>query len=279
MTELVRLSRGCWAPAPEAADLEHRCARLLGVVPAHTAIVDLSAGRLYGMWLPPARPDERVAMAVYAPGQKPEAMSRPKRAAIAIHRRTIKSDELTMLGQLPVTTVARTWRDLAATLSLEDLVAAGDWALRADVELAQLRDICQRMRGRRGAKKATVALELLDGRSRSRPESHLRMALRSGGLGMFVVNEPVNDRYGQWLAEPDLSCIEARIALEYQGEHHAELDQMRKDITRSTDLRDAGWIVLMYGPAQVFGRPWLIAPEVRRLFAQRSPHLLSRVAT
>jgi very-short-patch-repair endonuclease len=115
---------------------------------------------------------------------------------------------------------------------------------------------------------------MLDPRSRSRPESHLRVALVTAGLTMFDVNRAVQDDTGEWLAEPDLSCRPAKLALEYQGADHAELVRMRKDITRQTDLRRWGWIVLAYGPAQVFARPWEIAPEVRRLLAERAPDLL-----
>ena len=90
------------------------------------------------------------------------------------------------------------------------------------------------------------------------------------------MNEPVGRREGGWLAEPDLSIEQARIALEYQGAHHGDARQKRLDITRSTDLRHDGWLVIEYGPAQVFGRPWQIAPELRRYVAERAPHLLGR---
>jgi len=107
------------------------------------------------------------------------------------------------------------------------------------------------------------------------------LAVRAAGLQCFEVNEPVLDEVGEWLAEPDLSCAEAKIALEYQGSDHADLLRMRRDITRATDLRQRGWLVLSYGPAQVFGRPWQIGPELRQLVEQRAPHLLrpSRVGS
>jgi very-short-patch-repair endonuclease len=92
----------------------------------------------------------------------------------------------------------------------------------------------------------------------------------------FEVNEPVYRDEGGWLAEPDLSLPEAKIALEYQGAYHAELERMRKDITRAVDLRRERWLVLEYGPAEVFGRPWQILPEVRHAVTQRAPHLLRR---
>lgn len=162
-----------------------------------------------------------------------------------------------------------------------DLVAAGDSALRAGTSLDELAGVIGRRRGRPGAKRAAAALPLLDRGSRSRPESHLRVAVAMAGLPPFAVNRAVTNEAGEWLAEPDLSCAPAKIALEYQGVEHARIERMRKDITRFGDLRRAGWAVLTYGPAEVFGRPWQIAPEVRQLIAERAPNLLrpgSRIA-
>jgi hypothetical protein len=94
-------------------------------------------------------------------------------------------------------------------------------------------------------------------------------------LPRFEVNVAIFNGDGEWLAEPDLSLAQARITLEYQGEQHAEAKRMRRDITRSADLRRAGWLELCYGPVEVFNRPWQIAPEVRALIRTRAPHLLS----
>ena len=115
---------------------------------------------------------------------------------------------------------------------------------------------------------------MLDARSRSRPESHLRVAVSGAGMPRFDVNVAVYRDVGGWLAEPDLSLAEAKLALEYQGEEHAEVGRMRRDITRGRDARSEGWLFLCYGPAEVFGRPWTIAPEVRAAIADRAPHLL-----
>jgi very-short-patch-repair endonuclease len=140
--------------------------------------------------------------------------------------------------------------------------------------LEELVDAVERFRGRRGIRTARAALSLLDARSRSRPESHLRVAVVRGGLTCFAVNEAIHNEHGEWLAEPDLSCKEARIALEYQGADHADVKRMRKDITRAKDVRRSDWLMLSYGPAEVFNRPWEIAPELRHLISLRAPQLL-----
>jgi len=130
--------------------------------------------------------------------------------------------------------------------------------------LAELERVVARTPDRRHIRKARAALELLDGRSASRPESHMRVAVSAPDLPRFQVNQPVMRSGGRgWLATPDLSDVETRIALEYQGLDHAEPKRMRSDLTRATDLRREGWLVFPYGPAEVFGRPWEIEQEVR----------------
>jgi hypothetical protein len=175
-----------------------------------------------------------------------------------------------------VTTIARTWRDLAEMFTLPSLVAAGDSALRLGVAHDELADVVARTGHHRGARLARAAVPLLDRRSRSRPESHLRVAVTLPDLPPFDVNVAVSRDGGGWLAEPDLSNAVAKIALEYQGEEHAELGRMRRDLTRFADLRSEAWLVLAYGPAEVFGRPWQITAEVRRALLQRAPHLHTR---
>jgi very-short-patch-repair endonuclease len=128
----------------------------------------------------------------------------------------------------------------------------------------------RRARGRRGVVRARAALPLLNARSRSRSESHLRYALVSSGLPEPKVNMPIYSHVGEWLAEPDLSYEEARLALEYNGADHAEVKRMRRDITREIDVvRRGGWRVEVFGPAEVFGRPDQTAAYVREIYRER----------
>jgi hypothetical protein len=203
-------------------------------------------------------------------------MTRTHRPEFIAHRRRLDEADRTAVDGLAVMSIPRTWLDLAAVLSLPDVVAAGDSALRSGCSPEELADAIARSQHIRGLQRARAALPLLNARSRSRPESHLRVAVSLAGLPTFAVNEPVYRDEGGWLAEPDLSLAAAKIALEYQGSDHAEIKRMRKDITRGVDMRGERWLVLEYGPAEVFGRPWAIGPEVGREISQRAPHLLGR---
>ncbi len=234
----LKLARGCYLPTVEPSFVD-RCAALLAISPAETVAVGRTAATLHGLWLP-AEPIV-LEFSTCEAGRRSAAMHRSRRPEIHSHRRQMSADQRTTVNGVPATSLARTWWDLAADLSLADLVAAGDRALQLGCAIGDLEKMIIAMSRRRGNSRARDAITLLDARSRSRPESHLRVAVRQAGLDCFGVNEPITDLYGQWLAEPDLSCVEAKIALEYQGIDHADPARMGRDITRATDLRHHGW--------------------------------------
>ncbi|WP_375479905.1 hypothetical protein [uncultured Jatrophihabitans sp.] len=270
---LVRIARGCHAPADQADELAGRCIAALATSAPDSVIASVTAARLHGLWLPDDLP-ATVHIATASLGVAGRAMTRTRRPEFVAHRFQLRPADIARVDGVAVTSLARTWRDLARELSLPDLVAAGDSALRLGVTAEQLRDVIDAGSQRHRANRARAALALLDKRSRSRPESHLRVAISGPDMPRFEVNESVYREEGGWLAEPDLSLAPARIALEYQGADHAGLPRMRKDITRFTDLRRAHWLVLPFGPAEVFSRPWQIKPELRQLIAERAPHVL-----
>jgi hypothetical protein len=53
------------------------------------------------------------------------------------------------------------------------------------------------------------------------------------------------DETGRWIQDPDLSFEKQKIAIQYDGGHHATPAQRRSDIFRDEDARDAGWRVVV----------------------------------
>jgi hypothetical protein len=273
----VRISRGVWLPAAAAAEPIARLAALLTALPSGSALSGRTAAALHSMWV---REGTEVDVTVPAGSGGPERTTGPRRRGVRAHRRSLAAGEVVLVAGLPVTSPARTWYDLAAELSVADLVAAGDSAVRVGLltpaELA--RGLASR-RGLRGTARARRSIPLLDAASRSRPESHLRVALALAGLPRPAVNAAVHDAAGQWLAEPDLSYAAARLAIEYQGSDHAGVQRMRKDVARHMDLRRSGWEVLYYTAEQVFTHPHVLVDDVRVVLARRCPELLAAAAT
>lgn len=271
----VRVARRAWVPPSQASELAGRCAAVLGTSADDTVVASITAARLHGLWLPNTV-DARLHVATAKLATAGRLMTRSQRPELIAHRFQLRPSDIVILDGLLVTSIARTWRDLACVLSLPDLVAAGDCALRSGVTTEDLADVLAASSRRHHAALARRALSLLDARSRSRPESHLRVAISGPDMPRFEVNVPVYRREGGWLAEPDLSLEEALLALEYQGEDHAGIKRMRKDISRFTDMRRDTWLTIPYGPAEVFGQPYLIKPEIRELVRLRAPQLLPR---
>lgn len=269
---MTRIARDCYVDPAAAQDLIAICAAALQCCPLDTTVAFTTAGRVHELWLPEL-PDE-VHLAMADPRRRGSRMTRTRRPEFVGHRLQLRAEDRVLVHGLAVTSLARTFCDLGAVLSLPDLVAAGDSALRAGASSEEIESCVSAMRRSRGIRRVREAVPLLDPRSRSRPESHLRVAVSGADMPRFEVNEAVSRDVGGWLAEPDLSLEEARIALEYQGKDHADLARMRRDMTRVTDMRREGWLTFLYGPAEVFGRPWEIRGEVRAAIRARAPHLL-----
>jgi hypothetical protein len=270
----VRISRGVWLPADAAADALARLAALLAALPPRTVFSGSTAAALHELEIPPSA---AIDVTVGAHRRPPSHTTGPRRPELVTHRRILCADEVTEVRGLPVTSVSRTWCDLAEVLSLGDLVAAGDSAIRLGrVTPEQLAAAIRRRRSHRGVRAARQAVSLLDGRARSRPESRLRVVIALAGLPPPAVNVAILDDTGGWLAEPDLSYREARLGIEYQGSGHAEPRQYRRDVARHMDLHRAGWEILYYTADQVFGHPEVIARDVRSALRQRAPDLLRR---
>jgi len=83
------------------------------------------------------------------------------------------------LGPMPVTSVARTWVDIARTQPLADVLSTGDAALRRELMTPdQAMAVLERLGPARGVRRASRALPLLDARRES--------ALESGSAAHFI---------------------------------------------------------------------------------------------
>lgn len=174
---------------------------------------------------------------------------------------------------LPLTSPARTWCDLAASgLRRPELIAAGDRLLWRRDPLASDRDIrsaLARYEGRRGSRLLRDALPMLTSRSDSAPESELRTAIIDADLPRPEVNAEIVDARGRFLAQPDLVWRAAKVALEYEGDHHrTDRDQWHRDLERFSRLQENGWIVLRASAADYRDSSALIARLERLLRAR-----------
>lgn len=183
---------------------------------------------------------------------RPEGAGHLRRPHVVVHRAKLYPDEVTTVHGIPVTTPARTWLDLAEQLTVDELVAVGDSCVRMPYpeldgrsqphcSVEDLKAMITRHRGKRGLRKAKLALELIRVGSDSPQETALRLALIRAGLPEPVLNQRVIGPDGTLGPKPDLGYPQYETGIEYEGEHHGSEIQIVRDISRSESYADVGW--------------------------------------
>jgi len=230
------------APAPGPRDVVARCRELLPVLPtsavfSHTTGLDLLAvDRPRGL----QHPDD-IHIEV------PHSTRRPRRDGVTSHSRTSPRRQPVLLRNgLPVLPPERLWTQLAAELHEAEVVVLGDALIRrrgAQTSIAALRRAVDRLApGTRGLRRLRRALPRLRSGTDSCQETRLRLAIVASGLPCPEVNLPVLGQGGVFIALPDLSYPELRVAIEYDGDvHRTDARAWRRDIARRQALEDLGW--------------------------------------
>jgi hypothetical protein len=218
--------------------------RARGLALATGAVVShLSAAALWGFPLPLCFEDHKIIHLTSRDGAR--AM---RRKNVCGHRLPLPEDEISDGRYVACTSPLRTWFDLAGILTLQDLVIAGDFLLRRKAPLATpeaLDAFLEEKKGRAGYPKAKKARALIRANTDSPKETELRLLLTAAGLPEPRINVPMFDETGGWVQDPDLSYEEFKIAIQYDGGHHATPAQRRSDIYRDENARGLGWLVLV----------------------------------
>lgn len=232
----------------------------------------VTAAVMWGMPLPPSLvTGQAVHIAVAAPARLPRGRGvrghqvPPRLATIRVHPH----------WNVRLTCPATTWAMLGGMLrNPRDLVAAGDAAVRTwrvDRPLASPTDLgAAVLAGRRvGVPRLREALPLLRTRSASRPESWLRLELVDAGLPEPELNFEIRFA-GELEASVDLAYPDAKVAVEYEGEHHlTDPEQWNRDIRRYERLAELGWLVVRVTKVELFDEPHLVVRRVRKALASR----------
>jgi hypothetical protein len=196
-------------------------------------VAGLSASALHGAkWIDARRP----AQIIYDNRHPP--------VAIRTWSDCIEEDEVALLDGIKVTTPARTALDLACRYPVDKAVAMIDALARASrVKVADVELLAERYRGRRGIRRARVALPLVDPGAESPRETWLRLLLIRAGFPPPQTQIPVYDEYGQLVAVLDMGWEHIKVAADYEGDHHG-MDRRRfnHDIRRAEVVAELGWI-------------------------------------
>ena len=181
-----------------ADDVTARVAAVLMTAPAAAVASHRTAAALWDVAVPLVdRADRRVDLILPVGGRAESRADRP------IHRLDLAPDERTVRRGPPVTTPARTWRDLAGVLEPRVLLAVTDQTVRrlgGAGPLAQ--QLTCRARGR-GCARARLVLPLADPRAESPMESVVRWIFHAAGLPRPEVQYVVRDAAGAFVARAD----------------------------------------------------------------------------
>lgn len=247
-----------------------RCAAAGLVLPGDAAFSDLTATELLELPLPFGVPQNRPLDVTVAP-----PLDRPRGKGIRGRRRALGADEVMLINGMRVTVASRLFVDQAATLDEANLIVLGDAILRKRrATIAELENAIRAADGQRGVVRARRALLRLDGKSASAPESLVRVRIEDAGLPRPAANVDVFDSWGGWIACPDLLYKEAKIAIEYEGEHHREKRQFGLDLARDQMLILAGFVVVRAGPRDLPATATMLPDTLRQLLEDRAPWML-----
>ncbi|MCC3280213.1 hypothetical protein LJ754_13750 [Arthrobacter sp. zg-Y40] len=269
-SDLRTPSRAVRVPQTAVFDLAAGCRPYLQMLP-DAVISHGTAARLHRLAVPRRLTEEPLLHLSRSPKSAP-----PRRRHIRGHRLVLASNDVTYIAGLPVTSVGRTWLDLAGVLSIEELVMVGDQIVsehhrnfgpprRPMVPLAELRDLVERRSGTPGVRRSRQALGLVRVGVDSPPETRLRLMLaKHADLPEFLPNVALLDDYGRPQVWTDLGCREFRTCLEYDGAHHLTPDQQARDHYRDLRTAELGWHQVKISRTDLAQGSFRVAAKVRR---------------
>ncbi|MGH2759115.1 MAG: endonuclease domain-containing protein [Actinomycetota bacterium] len=183
--------------------------------------------------------------------------------------RTLRPEDVTMLGTIRLTTPTRTMLDLSGVLDLASLEDALDDALqrrlvnsrKLEIRFAGAQHGVPGVDGLRGL----LALRVRGHLGESRFENRLRRVLVAGGLPVPTAQYVVRDTDGSFAARVDLAYPRARLAIEADGyAFHSGRRAFERDRERQNRLINAGWRVLRVTPSQLDSDPAGLTAAVKR---------------
>jgi hypothetical protein len=237
----------------------------------HLAVFSHStAARLWSMPLPASQLNDLHVVV-------PIGQRAPRGRGVVGHQQRLLADKRRILNDMAVASPAATWAQIGEILSVDDLIAVGEHIITGNpyekrLPLATLDELSAATGARHrgpGQRNRIAALPQIRDGALSRPETFVRLLLTRCGLPEPAINAAVLSARGEFIAMPDLQWPEFRVALEYQGDHHREKGQFRRDVSRLERLIDADWLVVQVTAAELFGDPRVIVERVARRLRSR----------
>jgi very-short-patch-repair endonuclease len=246
--------------------LEELCGAMQQKLPADAWFCGITAAAVMGVPLPARLERSRILHIAVAPPRRG-----PNGRGVRGHTFTAGANDVRGWHGLRISAPERVWCELAVSLDLPDLVAAGDYLIQRRLPLTSvgaLADAVADFPGRRGIRMLQAALPLLHDRSESRQESRLRVIIVLAGLAGLEVNYPVTTS-GGYNYRGDLALPDHKVIIEYQSELHRTTEAFRADMTRISRLEADGWYVMQVNVRDL-DDPAELVQRIRRLLVLRA---------
>ncbi len=194
------------------------------------------------------------------------------RSGMRCRQDALREDEVLDVAGLPVTSAPRTAFDLVRREAHEDAVVALDALARVGrFDPAELLTYVGARSRARGVARLGAVVADADPLAESRPETLTRLGLVAHGVPRPDLQIRVHDLRGVEVARVDMGWRWAKLAVEYQGDHHrVDPRQYRRDQVRAGALAAAGWLVIPATSFVVLQRPDILAEQVLEALATRS---------
>ena len=168
------------------------------------------------------------------------------------------SNETVRIRGVRTTTLQRALLDLCLWLPAVEALVVIDAAIRKRLVTAEkLRDYAN---GRAGASRLRELAEIA-APAESPMETRLRYLLHKAGLPKPEVQRNLYNDEGELIGRADLYYPSARLIIEFDGRNHQ--DRLVSDTRRQNALHHAGYKILRFTSADVYGRPDDIVALVR----------------
>ncbi|MGW7682562.1 DUF559 domain-containing protein [Kribbella sp. NPDC054772] len=218
--------------------------------------------------------DDRAGAVVHVTVERHPRVSLPRVRGLRVHE--VQHLERVLRDGLLTTPPGRTFLDLAPYCDLVELVSAADSLVRrSDLRPEHLIELAAATIGVRGIRLAREAAALVRSGVDSPMESRLRLIIVLNGLPEPRIGHVVTDSAGGWIARPDLSYPELKVAIEYDGQHHlGDARQWRQDIRRRENLEREGWLVRVITAYELLQTPGTVVARISEdLRTRRHPRL------
>ncbi|MGO4300134.1 DUF559 domain-containing protein [Leifsonia sp. RAF41] len=224
-------------------DVVSRCRAFLPAMSSRMVFSHVTAAQLHGLPLPrDVLRNDDLHVSARAPTRA------PRHRGVRGHQAHLGDGDVVFVHGLPVVTPVESWCQLASTLDEGALVVYGDALVRRKSPLATVNELAAAVNagpGRPGVPRLRRALAQVRSRTDSPLETILRLAIIRAGLPEPLVNYQILTGEGEVVAHGDLVYPQARVVIEYDGDHHrTDARQYHLDVDRLWKIQSLGWKVV-----------------------------------